>query len=196
VPFAIALIGEQLVPLFETLPTPEQLRLVVNRVIELAATRGVGVAQEATQGQTAQAPEPELEPEEEEAINAIEAGDFIGARASYQRWLNRTPGNQMASLGLAQVELLMRIRGLDSAEIYAASEANPSDLLLATQAADFDIAAGNYEGGFARLISFVRGASGDEKRKAREHLVALFALVDPADPVLAKARSALASALF
>jgi putative thioredoxin len=36
----------------------------------------------------------------------------------------------------------------------------------------------------------------DEKKKAKDHLLVLFTLVDPTDPILIKARSALASALF
>jgi len=42
----------------------------------------------------------------------------------------------------------------------------------------------------------VQNCSGDEKKLAKDHLLALFALVDPADPRLIKARSDLANALF
>jgi len=38
--------------------------------------------------------------------------------------------------------------------------------------------------------------SGDDRNKAKAHLLSLFALVDPADPRLTSARSALANALF
>ena len=39
VPIAIAIIQEQMVPLFEAVPTPEQIRLVIDKVIGLAAER-------------------------------------------------------------------------------------------------------------------------------------------------------------
>jgi putative thioredoxin len=42
----------------------------------------------------------------------------------------------------------------------------------------------------------VRNCSDDAKKQAKEHLLTLFALVDPADPRLIKARSDLANALF
>ena len=42
VPLALAIIQEQVVPLFETVPTVPQLRLVVDKVLSLAAERGVG----------------------------------------------------------------------------------------------------------------------------------------------------------
>jgi len=38
--------------------------------------------------------------------------------------------------------------------------------------------------------------SGEDKNRAKEHLLLLFQLVDPSDPELIKARQSLASALF
>ena len=61
---------------------------------------------------------------------------------------------------------------------------------------DLEIANGRADQAFARLIKCVRTLSGDEKLKAKEHLVLLFSLVDPADPFLIQARKDLASALF
>jgi len=106
------------------------------------------------------------------------------------------PGNNLAQLGLAQVTLLARIEGLDPAIVLPAAAADPSNAQLATQAADIEVAQGNYEAAFTRLIGAVKLTLGDERKLAREHLVSLFALVDPADPLLAKARQQLASALF
>lgn len=198
VPFAIALIGEQLVPLFETLPSPEQLRLVVDRVVALAAERGIGVGTAAAThtDEAAAEVEEKLEPEELAALEALEASDYAGAKKAYEAWLNRVPGNNLAQLGLAQVTLLARIEGLDPAIVLPAASTDPSNAQLAAQAADIEVAQGNYEAAFTRLVSAVKLTLGDERKLAREHLVSLFALVDPADPLLAKARQQLASALF
>jgi putative thioredoxin len=49
---------------------------------------------------------------------------------------------------------------------------------------------------FNRLLRCIRTFEGPEQAKAKSQLLELFALVDPADPRLVKARSALASALF
>ena len=192
VPLALAIIQEQVVPLFETVPTVPQLRLVVDKVLSLAAERGIG----STAPQSEGTPEEKLEPEEIKALEALDNGDFAGAKAAYQEWLNRAPSNPLALLGFAQVELLFRINGLDSAEIIAKADLNPTDIALALQAADCEIAQGNFEASFARLIAAVKQASGDERKEVREHLVGLFALVDPADPILIRARQQLASALF
>jgi len=42
----------------------------------------------------------------------------------------------------------------------------------------------------------VKATTGDERSKIKNHLLDLFALVDPSDPRLAAARKELASALF
>jgi putative thioredoxin len=49
---------------------------------------------------------------------------------------------------------------------------------------------------FARLIDLVRRTSGEDREKARTHLVGLFAAVGNEDARVLKARQALASALF
>ena len=192
VPLALAIIQEQVVPLFETVPTVPQLRLVVDKVLSLAAERGVGSVIAEPEG----AVEEKLEPEEIMALEALESGDFAGAKAAYREWLNRAPSNPLALLGFAQVELLHRIDGLDSAAIISQANLRPADIALAQQAADCEIAQGNFDASFARLIAAVKLASGDERKALREHLVGLFALVDPTDPILIRARQQLASALF
>ena len=192
VPLALAIIQEQVIPLFETVPTVPQLRQVLDKVLVLAAERGVGSA----------SPQPEselqekLESEEVKALEALDAGDFPTARTAYQAWINRSPGNSFAQLGLAQVELLMRIDGLDSEKTIAAANLNPSDLLLAMLSADLEVAAGNLESGFTRLISAIKSANEEDRKMVREHLLALFTLIDPVDPILIRARQQLASALF
>ena len=185
VPYAIALIAEQLVPLFEASYPEAQIRLVLDKVLTLAAEQGIG------------SPPIEVsEPEEEEGMIALEAGDFIAAEAAYKKLLSRKPTDNLAKLGLAQVQLLIRTDGLDLATIIKKATDNPNDIALQVQAADMEIISGGVDTAFNRLISVVRATSGDERSTAREHLLTLFALVDPTDPRLSAARSALASALF
>ena len=183
VPLALAIIQEQVVPLFETVPTVPQLRMVIDKVLSLAAERGIGAPITAPAGEM----EEKLEPEEIKALEALENGDFAGAKAAYREWLNRGPNNPLALLGMAQVELLDRISHADR---------DPTDIALAKQAADCEIAQGNFEASFSRLISAIKLASSQDRIVLREHLVGLFTLVDPADPILIRARQQLASALF
>ncbi len=185
IPYAVALIAEQIVPLFEQEYPEAQIRLVLDKVLTLAAEQGVG-----------QAPVEHIEPEEEEAVAALESGDFAKAEAAYKRLLARKPSDSFAKLGLAQTQLLIRTDGLQLDAVINEATLNPSDIALQLRAADLEIVNGGVEAAFSRLLHVIKESSGDDRNKAKEHLLSLFALVDPSDPRLTAARSALANALF
>ena len=187
VPVAIAIIAEQLMPLFESVPPADQVRLVINKLLELASQKGVGSAPE---GPT----EIPMEAEEVAAFEAMEKGDYKAAKISYEAWLKRKPNEQVAVIGLAQVNLMLRIEGLDP--VLTLKNAKDDDLTSQLMCADIEIASGNYEAAFDRLLRAVKAFSDDERDKVKAHLISLFNLVDPTDPRLIKARSQLASALF
>jgi len=191
VPIALAIIQEQMVPLFEAVPTPEQIRLVIDKVIGLAAERGVGQALEKSE-----AVEIPMEPEEIAAMEALDKSDLMGAKAQYEKWLARKPGDVLAKLGLAQTELIIRVKDLDPNEVMVLAGANPNEITIQLKAADVEIASGSNREAFARMIRFIKASEGDEKKVAREHLLQLFSLVDSADPELISARKELASALY
>jgi putative thioredoxin len=185
VPYAVAIIAEQMVPLFEQSYPEAQIRMVMDKVLTLASEQGIG-----------EAPVEQMEAEEIEAMDALEAGNYVAAEAAYKKWLSRKPGENLAKLGLAQTQLLMRTEGLELSEVIDQSALNPSDIQLQLKAADVEIVNGGVEAAFARLIHAVRATSGDERNKVKEHLLNLFALVDQSDPRLVAARKELASALF
>jgi putative thioredoxin len=187
VPIAIAIVAEQLLPLFESVPQIDQVRLVINKLLELASQKGVGQAPEAL----AEIP---LEPEEQAAYAALEKSDFKAAKIAYESWLKRKPNEPVAVIGLAQVDLMLRVDGLDP-ELTLKS-AKSDDLTSQLMCADIEIATGNNEAAFTRLLNVIRSFSGGEKEKAKLHLIQLFNLVNPSDPSLLKARNELASLLF
>ena len=185
VPYAVAIIAEQMVPLFEQ-PYPEaQLRMVLDKVLTLAAEQGVG-----------EAPVEQMEPEEIEAMDALESGDYQAAEAAYKKWLARKPAENLAKLGLAQTQLLIRTAGLELNDVIAQSTADPSNIDLQLKAADVEMVVGGVEAAYTRLLHAVKVTSGDDRAKVKNHLLDLFALVDPTDPRLVAARKELASALF
>jgi putative thioredoxin len=198
VPFALAIIQEQMVPLFETIPTPDQVKLVIQKVLTLAAERGVGEAPAATESATPVEETPE--PEELEAIAAIESGNFAAAVSAYKKWIARAPQEQMAKLGLAQAELLQRIDGVDLAQAIVAADRDVTNISAQLLGADASVAMGDYSAAFERLIRTVKQSVGDDKKVVRDHLLGLFNLVDANDPelgpIIIKARQQLASALF
>jgi putative thioredoxin len=183
--YAVAIIAEQMVPLFEQSYPEAQVRMVMDKVLTLASEQGIG-----------QAPVEQMEAEEIEAMDALEAGNYVAAEAAYKKWLSRKPSENLAKLGLAQTQLLMRTEGLELSEVIDQSALNPSDIALQLKAADVEIVNGGVEAAFARLIHAVRATSGDERTKVKDHLLNLFALVDQSDPRLVAARKELASALF
>jgi putative thioredoxin len=185
VPYAIAIVKEQVMPLFEN-PYPEsQLRMVIDKVLSIAAEQGIG-----------DAPIERTEPEEDEAMAALQSGDLDGAIAAYEKLVNRKPADNMAKSGLAQMQLLKRTHGVDAKLVFEAALSKPLDVAAQIACADLEISNGKLEEAFARLLNCVRSLSGDEKKQAKDHLIVLFSLVDPADPRLVQARKDLASALF
>ncbi|MDT3445232.1 MULTISPECIES: tetratricopeptide repeat protein [unclassified Pseudofrankia] len=130
------------------------------------------------------------------ADEALERGDLPAAAAAFRARLAEAPADPEATLGLARVTLLERVGGLDPADVLRRVAANPDDVDAALAAADLRIAQGQVEEAFGQLVAFVRRASGDEREKARAHLVGLFQALGDADPAVAPARRALAAALF
>ena len=185
VPFAVAIINEQMVPLFEQPYPEEQIRMVIEKVLALAAEQGVGGT-----------PAEKIEPEEEEAIAALDAGDYAKAEAAYKKLLARKPNDNFAILGLAQTQLMARTDGIDGAKVMQDASAQPDDIAIQLQCADIEIVSGYLEPAFARLLRLIPLFDGAEKKLVKDRLIELFALVDPADPRVIKARAALANALF
>jgi putative thioredoxin len=185
VPYAVAIIAEQMVPLFEQSYPEAQVRMVIDKVLTLASEQGVG-----------QAPAEHMEAEEIEAMEALEAGNYAAAEVAYKKWLSRKPAENLAKLGLAQTQLLMRTEGLELNQVIDESTKNPGDIALQLKAADVEMVNGGVEAAFTRLLHAVRATAGDDRNKVKDHLLNLFALVDPSDPRLVAARKELASALF
>jgi putative thioredoxin len=137
-----------------------------------------------------------MEPEEIQAMDALEAGDYPTAEAAYKKWLARKPADNLAKLGLAQTQLLMRTEGLELNAVIAQSMADPTSIELQLKAADVEMVNGGVEAAYTRLLHAVKITSGDDRTKVKNHLLDLFSLVDPSDPRLVAARKELASALF
>jgi putative thioredoxin len=189
VPYAVAIVKEQVMPLFENAYPESQLRMVIDKVLSLAAEQGIG-----------QAPVERTEPEEDQAMQALQSGDLDSAISAYEKLVARKPADTMAKSGLLQMQLLKRTQKLDPAEVAKKAEVDPLDVEAQMQCADIEITNGKLEQAFGRLLNCVRSLKNDDQKddakKAREHLITLFSLVDPADPRLIQARKDLASALF
>ena len=185
VPYGVVFIGGKAIPFMEQPLNESQLREVIQKILSLAAQQGVG-----------EAPVEAAEPEEEEALAALDKGDYQTAEAAYKRLLARKPNDAYAKLGLAQVQLLARTHGVDAAKAMEDAIKNPDDALIQLQCADVEVLSGYLEPAFERLLRLIGVLAGDEQKKVKNHLLNLFTLVDPADPRVIKARTQLANTLF
>jgi len=197
IPTVVALIQGRPLPLFQGSVPEDQLRQVIQEVLKVAQQQGVtgkvpGTGEEQLQSE----PEEELPPLHQEAYDAIEREDLAGAAAAYQKALDENPGDDMARLGLAQVHLLQRTRGVDLNAAREAAAADPADLDAQLLVADLDVLGGAIEDGFLRILEVIKTTAGSERDRAREHLLELFEVVGPDDARVIKARRDLTSALF
>ena len=189
VPFAIAFIDEQPLALFDKIYPQEQIALVITKLFQIAKERGLKV-------DIPEVKEIPMEPEEVAALSALEKGDYSGAAMAYRNWLQRKPDEQLAKIGLAQCELMIRVEGLSPELTIKDANSHPDVIEKQLMAADIEIAQGMPKNAFERLITLVRNSAGEDKKRVKEHLLLLFQLVDPSDPELIRARNELASALF
>ena len=200
VPVAIGLVQAQPVPLFVGVQSEAEVLPWVDELLRLAVQHGVTGRVQVTAEQDV--PEPDdgqdaaLPPLHQQAFDALEAGDLVGAVTAYEQALKDDPADGDAAVGLAQVRLLQRTTGLDLERVRAAAAADPSDVTAQLQAADLDLLGGDVEDAFARLVATVRVTAGEERNRVREHLLELFAIVGPGDERVGRARRALMSALF
>lgn len=154
---------------------------------------------EAAGGQLPAGAEPEEDPRIVQAEDAIAAGDLNLAQELYETLLQEQPGHVLAADALRQVSLMKRLDqagDTDPERVIAAADAEPSNVEKQCAAADLQLAAGQLDGAFGRLLTVVRSGSDEAKDKARTRLIELFAIVGDADPAVGKARRDLASALF
>jgi putative thioredoxin len=131
-----------------------------------------------------------------EAQEAMERGDMDSAAAAFEKVLASSPGDPVATMGLGQVNLIRRVEGYDEAVVRREADAQPGDPIAQAKMADIDLARGRIEASFDRLLETIGRTSGDERDKARQHLVGLFDIFPPRDPRVAKARARLSSLLF
>jgi len=189
IPMVYAVIAGQPVDGFAGVIPESQLRQWIEALLE-AARRAGSAPQD---GDADPAPTDERLDAAEDAVGS---GDFAGAEQIYQRILAEKPGDPVAEAGLAQVRLLRRTEGLDPAQVISRADAAPDDIAAQRQAADMEMLSGLADRAYARLVGVVRRTSGEEREAVRTHLLSLFAMASPDDPVVAKARRDLANALF
>lgn len=198
VPTVAAVLKGRPVPLFEG-PVPEdQIRGVIDELLRVAEANGVtgSLGADAGTGAADEGEEAPLPPLHQEAYDAIVAGNYQGAAEAYRKALAEQPADAEARAGLAQVELMGRLQGVDAQQLRDSAAQQPDDVDAQLAVADLDVSGGHVEDAFNRLVRLVARTAGEDRERTRLRLLDLFEVVGTADPRVTKARSALARALF
>jgi putative thioredoxin len=224
IPMVVAVIGGQMVDGFLGALPEAQVREWLGQVLAAAEQLGVGTggaqageaaggdAADAAGDQPAAGPGEQMPPPRpgqpggpggppphpgyEAAQQAMQRGDLEGAAAAFRDTLAATPDDPVAKLGLAQVELLARVNSYDQAQVRRAAAEHPDDVAAQAKVADIDLASGNVDEAFDRMLGTIRRTTGDERDQARRHLISLFEIFPPRDSRVVKARGTLSSLLF
>ncbi|MGI9006923.1 MAG: tetratricopeptide repeat protein [Streptosporangiaceae bacterium] len=136
------------------------------------------------------------DPRFESAQKAMDAGDLDAAAEALSGVLADSPDHPVARAWLAQVDLIRRVNSYDQASVGKAAQNAPDDVGAQLKAADLDLASGQIEASFDRLLGLFGRVSGDDRNQVRVHLLELFDVLPPRDPRVGKARSRLSSMLF
>lgn len=195
VPAVVALIGGRPLPLFLGMPSEEEVRQVLDQVLDAAAQSGVN-GTIPVDGEPAEPVEEPLPPLHQEAFDAISAGDFAAAAQAYRTAIAQNPRDQLAVAGLAQVQLLQRLEGAVAADVRRAAADAPDDVDAQLAVADLDLSGGHVEDAFARLLRVFPGQAAEGRAAIRTRLLDYFEIVGAEDPRTVAARRALTALLY
>ncbi|MDK0522296.1 tetratricopeptide repeat protein [Streptomyces sp. ML-6] len=203
IPAVFAVVAGQALPLFQGAAPEAQIRQTLDQLIQVGEERfgltGIVVDQDAAEGADRAPAETPAGPYDallEAAARALDANDFAGAVQAYRNVLSDDPANTEAKLGLAQAELLSRVKDMDAQQVRKDAAERPADVAAQLAAADLDLVGGHVEDAFGRLVETVRRTFGDDRDAARVRLLELFEVIGPDDPRVVAARTALARVLF
>lgn len=209
-PALFALIGGRPMPLLQGLPGDDELKQlcdeVIPKIIQAAAQAGVsGTApysgapdsdaakSAAASGTDAAAQVP---PEHAEAHRLAEEGDYAGAAAEYEHVLEMNPGDALAARERAKALLLARSGQANVREVRAAAAAAPDDVEAQLAVADIDMIGGQIQDAFDRLLDYLAAGHKEDIEPVRKRLLEYFAIPEPTDPRLARARRRLATLMY
>ena len=198
VPAVAAVIAGRPAQLFVGMPSEDEVRPILEQVLELAASEGVSGS--LTVGEPGEAPaepvEEPLPPLHQEAFDAIDAGDYALAVQKYQTAIAQNPRDSLAVAGLAQVSLLQRLTGADASALRDAAAAAPKSVAAQLAVADLDVSGGHLEDAFLRLLELFPTLEAEGKNLVRTRLLEYFEVAGADDPRVVTARRQLTNLLY
>ncbi|MDO4665750.1 MAG: tetratricopeptide repeat protein [Actinomycetaceae bacterium] len=175
VPAVFLMLGGRPMPLFTGAQPRDQIRAVLEQVLQMAEKSGVTMR--LSGGGEGDAP---LSPEQQEINALIEVGDIAGAKHQLQKVIEANPSDESYKAQLAELEWQERLQ-----------KAGDDPLSRADQM----LAAGNDAAAFDTLLEALVAAQPEDKDQYRARIVELFRLSTDKKAVT-KARTRLATLLF
>lgn len=202
-PAVVAVLAGQPVPVLNQAVPAAQLSQLIDELLAAAAQNGVsgtvpplGPPRDQAGAQDEDPAPPPLPPLHQEAVDAIDRGDYQAALDAYRRALSENPGDEDAKVGLSQAGLFARTADMDAAAVRERAASAPDDVQAQVDVADLDLLGGHVDDAFNRLVRYIATHAGEDRDAAREHLVDLYSVVGDQDPRTQASRRALARALF
>ncbi|PJM77776.1 tetratricopeptide repeat protein [Bifidobacterium felsineum] len=209
-PALFALIGGRPMPLLQGLPGDDELKQlcdeVIPKIIQAASQAGVsGTAPYSgdpdsdaakSAGAAGAGAAQQVPPEHAEAHRLAEEGDYAGAAAAYEHVLEMNPGDALAARERAKALLLARSGQANVREVRAAGAAAPDDVEAQLAVADIDMIGGQIQDAFDRLLDFLAAGHKADIEPVRKRLLEYFAIPEPTDERLKRARRRLATLMY
>ncbi|MEO8528196.1 MAG: tetratricopeptide repeat protein, partial [Pseudolysinimonas sp.] len=186
VPAAAAIVAGRPVPLFVGIPAEDQVRQVLDQLLDVAKQNGVtgALTPPGAEGEEGAAPAEPAEPVEaveeplpplhQEAFDAISSGDYAGAVAAYQKAIVQNPRDTLAVAGLAQASLLLRLDGAVADDVRTAAADAPASVAAQLAVADLDVSGGHLDDAFDRLLALFPSLDAATKDIVRGRILEYF----------------------
>jgi putative thioredoxin len=195
IPMVVAVVGGQMVDAFLGAMPEAQVSQWLTQILAVAEQIGVQGGEPAAEGDDGEAVD-DLPPALAAARDAMETGDLDTAARALEKALVDAPADPLAKSWLAQVNLMRRVSSVDPATASRDAAASPDDIAAQLLMADFQMASGDAEQAFDRVLGVIKRTSGAERNTARLHLLDLFEVLPPNDDRVKKARTQLTLLLF
>ena len=196
VPTVVALIAGQPVPLFQGAIPADQLRGLLDQLLELAARNGVTGRLAPPPAADAEPVEPEETEVERRAREAMERGDYAAAEKVYDSAIAQSPADAELKVARGQIRMLGRMDGKDPRALLAAADAPGASVEDQLAGADAALSQGDVNVALGRGLEAVRSRTGEERETARLRLLELFDIIGASTPEVTRARRQLAALLF
>ena len=198
VPTVAAVVGGRPVQLFTGQLPEQELREVMEQVLQLAAQNNVTGSipvepADATEAEPVEAP---LPPHHQEAFDAISVGDFATAIKEYETAILQNPRDALAVAGLAQVSLLARLDAMTAVDVRSVAAAAPDNVDAQLAVADLDVSGGHLDDAFARLLDLFPSLDAEGKNRVRSRILEFFEIAGSDDERVGAARRRLTLLLY